>query len=76
VVWVLKAKMKWVMPLKIMAQPKKRVMATPEMKGRSKAMSPAMMSRTLRAMDQLMALGARPERVAGVVLMLEVLQKS
>jgi hypothetical protein len=34
-----------------------------------------MISRTLRAMDQLMALGARPERVAGVVLM-GVLQKS
>jgi hypothetical protein len=27
------------------------------------------MRRTLRAMDQLMALGTRPERVAGAVLM-------
>jgi hypothetical protein len=34
-----------------------------------------MMRSTLRAMDQLMALGARAERVDGVVLM-DVLQKS
>jgi hypothetical protein len=75
VVWVLKAKMRWVMPLRIIAQPKKRVMATPEMKGRSKAKSPAMMRKMLRAMDQLMALGARAERVDGAVLM-RVLHKS
>jgi hypothetical protein len=75
VVWVLKAKIRWVMPLRIIIQPKKRVMATPEMKGRSNAMSPAMMRRTLRAIDQLMAWGTRAERVDGVVLM-RVLQKS
>jgi hypothetical protein len=51
------------------------VMATPEMKGRSNAMSPATTRRTLRAMDQLMALGARAERVDGVVL-IGVLRKS
>ena len=58
VVWVLKAKMKWVTPLMIMIQPKKRVMAIPEMRGRRMAKRPARMRRTLRAMDQLMALGA------------------
>jgi hypothetical protein len=52
-----------------MAQPKKRVMATPEMKGMSMAKKPATMRSTLRAMDQLMALGARAERVDGVALM-------
>jgi hypothetical protein len=44
------------------------VMATPEMKGMSMAKKPATMRSTLRAMDQLMALGARAERVDGAVL--------
>jgi hypothetical protein len=68
VVWVLKAKMKWVMPLKIIAQPKKRVITIPEIEGMRMANSPVTMSRTLRAMDQLTALGAKSESAAGVVL--------
>jgi hypothetical protein len=59
----------------IISQPKIRVRATPETEGMQMAMRPARMRRTLRAMDQLIALGARAERVDGVVLM-GVLQKS
>ena len=62
VAWDLKAKTKWVMPLTIMSQPKMRVMATPETTGTQMAKSPARMRRMLRAMDQLMALGARLPR--------------
>ncbi len=75
VVWVLKAKMKWVMPLNTMAQPKTRVMARPETDGTRMAKSPATMRRMLRAMDQLMALGTSAVRVDGGVLM-SVLRKS
>ena len=57
------------MPLRIMAQPKKRVIAIPEMDGMRMAKKPRTMRRTLRAMDQLTALGAMPERVTGVVVM-------
>jgi hypothetical protein len=70
VVWVLKAKTKWVMPLRIMSQPKRRVTPTPEIKGTQMAKRPAMMSRTLRAIDQLIALGTRLEKVDGVALMM------
>jgi hypothetical protein len=63
------------MPLKIMIQPKIRVMARPETDGTRMAKSPAMMRRMLRAIDQLMALGMRPVRVEGAVLM-KVLRKS
>src|SRR6266581_1718783 len=44
------------MPLRIMSQPKRRVTATPEIQGTQMAKRPAMMSRTLRAIDQLMVL--------------------
>ena len=74
VVWVLKAKTRWVKPLTIMGQPKMRVRAKPDMDGIKMANNPARMSRTLRAMDQLMALGARLARVEGVSSW--VLQKS
>ena len=56
------------MPLIIINQPKMRVMATPETKGTRRAKRPARMSRTLSAMDQLIDLGARAERVDGAVL--------
>jgi len=46
-----------------------RVRAKPEMDGIKMANNPARMSRTLRAMDQLMALGARLARVEGAELM-------
>jgi hypothetical protein len=51
------------------------VIARPETDGMQMANSPARMRRMLRAIDQLMALGMRPERVEGAVLM-RVLQKS
>jgi len=57
------------MPLRIISQPKIRVTARPETDGMRMAKIPARMRRTLRAMDQLIALGTRPERVAGAVLM-------
>jgi hypothetical protein len=69
VVWVLKAKTKWVMPLMIMAQAKKMVMPMPETNGMRRAKRPKRMRRTLRAMDQLMALGARAENEVGAVVM-------
>ena len=54
---------------KIISQPKIRVMARPEIDGMQMAKKPARISKTLRKIDQLMALGARLARVAGVELM-------
>jgi hypothetical protein len=50
-------------------------MASPETDGIRIAKSPATIRRTLRAIDQLIALGARAESVLGAVL-IGVLQKS
>src|ERR1700677_2250088 len=68
VVWVLKAKTKWVMPLKIIAQAKMTVTAMPETGGTRMAKMPARIKRTLRAMDQLMDFGESAESEVEVVL--------
>jgi len=62
--------MKWVKPLTIMAQPKKRVAAMPEMGGIRMAKRPARIRRMLRAMDQPKALGKTAARGLGGVLMI------
>ena len=69
VVWVLKAKMKWVIALKIIAQAKMIVMPMLERNGMRIAQSPAKINRKLRAIDQLIALGASAERGMGSLLM-------
>jgi hypothetical protein len=64
--------MKWVMPLKRIAQPTKTVMAIPEIDGTRIAKKPAMRRRTLRAMDQLMAVRATVLRGAGLLMFMRV----
>ena len=65
----MKAKTKWVIPLKIIAQAKMSVTAIPETGGTRMAKKPARIKRMLRAMDQLMDFGESAESEAEAVLM-------
>jgi hypothetical protein len=58
----------------IISHPKIRVMAMPEIIGTKSAKSPARINKTLRAMDQLIAFGAR-EAMLDEDVLIEVLQK-
>ena len=76
VVWVLKAKMKWVIPLSTIAQPMKRVMPIPETDGIRMAKKPDQNEEDAEGDGPVDGFGGESGEGAGVSVHEVVLQKT